>query len=70
MTLRKRIDELEKKTGAGKSDEIWLVVVYDDTGKPSEAALEVAKSEYKAKHPDRQGRDFNVIWVKTNIPRN
>jgi len=38
-------------------------LVYDDTGKPSEAALEAAKAEYKATHPDRQERDFNVIWV-------
>ena len=42
---------------------VWLVVVYDDTGKPSEAALEAARAEYKAKHPDWQGQDFNVIWV-------
>jgi hypothetical protein len=38
-------------------------LVYDDTGKPSEAALEAAKAEYKATHPDWQERDFNVIWV-------
>ena len=61
--IEHRIEKLEKHTGAGKSDEVWLVVVYDDTGKPSEAALEAAKAEYKAKHPDWQRRDFNVIWV-------
>ena len=60
--IEHRIERLEKHTGAGKSDEVWIVVVRD-TRKPSEAALEAAKSEYKAKHPDWQGRDFNVIWV-------
>ena len=40
-----------------------LVVVYDDTGQPSEAALEAAKAEYKAKHPDWQEQGYNVIWV-------
>ena len=41
----------------------WLVVVYDDTGKPSEAELEKAKAKYRKEHPDWQERDFNVIWV-------
>lgn len=38
-------------------------MVYDDTKQPSEAALEVAKAEYKREHLDWQERDFNVIWV-------
>ena len=62
--LESRIDKLEKQTGIGKPEKPWLVVVYDDTGKPSEAKLEKAKAEYKAKHPDWQEQDFNVIWVK------
>ena len=61
--LEKRIDKLEKSTGVGEQEKVWLVVVYDDTGKPSEVALEAAKAEYKATHPDWQERDFNVIWV-------
>lgn len=61
--LENRIEKLEKQTGADKPEKPWLVVVYDDTGKPSEAVLEAAKAEYKAKHPDWQERDFNVIWV-------
>jgi len=61
--IESRIEKLEKQTGADKPEKPWLVVVYDDTGKPSEAALEAAKAEYKAKHPDWQERDFNVIWV-------
>ena len=60
--LESRIEKLEKHTGDTESPP-YLVVVYDDTGKPSEAALEAAKVEYKAKHPDWQERDFNVIWV-------
>ena len=61
--LENRIEKLEKHTGADTEEKPWLVVVYDDTGKPSEAELEKAKADYKAKHPDWQERDFNVIWV-------
>jgi len=61
--LESRIEKLEKQTGANKAEPVTLVVVYDDTGKPSEAELEKAKAEYKKEHPDWQERDFNVIWV-------
>jgi len=61
--LENRIEKLEKHTGADTEGKPWLVVVYDDTGKPSEAMLEAAKADYKAKHPDWQERDFNIIWV-------
>ncbi len=53
--LEKRIEKLEQSTGVGQQKEVWLVVVYDGTGKPSEAALEAAIANYKAKHPDWQG---------------
>ena len=61
--IESRIEKLEKQTGAGKPETPWLVVVYDNARNPSEAILEKAKVEYKAKHPDWQGQDFNVIWV-------
>ena len=61
--IESRIEKLEKQTGADKPEKPWLVVVYDDTRKPSETELEKAKAEYKAKHPDWQEQDFNVIWV-------
>ena len=61
--LESRIDKLEKYTSAEDDKEIILTAVYDDTGKPSEAALEAAKAEYKAKHPEWQGRVHIVIWV-------
>ena len=63
MSIERRIEKLEQSAGVGQQKEVWLVVVREGTGKPSEAALEAAKAEYKAKHPDWQGRDFNVIWV-------
>lgn len=63
MNLENRIDRLEKHTRADEPGPPWLVVVYDDSGKPSEAALEKAKAQYKAAHPDWQEQDFNVIWV-------
>jgi len=56
-------EKLEQSAGVGQQKEVWLVVVREGTGKPSKAALEAAKAEYKAKHPDWQGRDFNVIWI-------
>ncbi len=63
MGIERRIENIEKQTGANKAKPVWIVVVYDDTGKPSEAELEKAKAEYKKEHPDWQGQDFNVIWV-------
>jgi len=61
--IESRVEKLEKQTGANKAEPVTLVVVYDDTGKPSEAELEKAKAEYKATHPHWQERDYNVIWV-------
>lgn len=63
IDIEKRINDLEKQTGS-TGEKPWLIVVYDDTGKPSEAVLEKAKADYKAKHPDWQERDYNVIVVK------
>jgi len=57
-----RIERLEKHTGDAK-DTVWLIAVYDDGGKTSEAVIEKAKTEYKATHPDWQEQDYNVIWV-------
>jgi hypothetical protein len=62
VSIESRIEKLEKQTGDTEVKP-WLVVVYDDTGKPSEAVLEAAKADYKATHPDWQERDFNVIWA-------
>ena len=60
--LEKRISRLEK--GSGDTEvKPWLVVVYGETEKPSEAKLEKAKAEYRKEHPDWQEQDFNVIWV-------
>lgn len=61
--LGSRIEKLEKQTGASNTEQVTLVVVYDDTGKPSEAALEAATVDYKAKLLDWQEQAFNVIWV-------
>ena len=61
--IESRIEKLEKQTGADKPEPVTIVVVYDDTGKPSEAALEAAKADYKATHPDWQEQDLNIVWV-------
>lgn len=52
----------------------WLVIVYDETGKPSQAALYKAKAEYINEHPKYDGEAFNIIWVvsqecKENVER-
>ena len=61
--IENRIEKLEKQTMANKAEPVTLVVVYDDTRKPSEAELEKAKAKYRKEHPDWQEQDFNVIWV-------
>ena len=63
MNSKSRIERLEKAFGANKPEPPWVVVVYDNTGEPSEAALEKAKAEYEKEHPDWQKQYLNVICV-------
>ena len=63
MNIENRIEKLEQRTGSNKAAPVTLVVVYDDTRKPSAAELEKAKAKYRKEHPDWQEQDFNVIWV-------
>ena len=44
MNSKSRIERLEKAFGANKPEPPWVVVVYDNTGESSEAALEKAKA--------------------------
>ena len=60
--IESRIEKLERQTG-GTEVKPWLIVVYDDTGKPSGAVREAAKAEYQREHPDYQGQEFNTMWV-------
>lgn len=62
MNLDNRVKQLEKHKDTTETKP-WLVVVYDGAKKPSDTALDKAKADYKAKHPDWQGRDYNVISV-------
>lgn len=73
MGIKDRVERLERQSGVTEEIPPWLVVIYEDA-KPSEAAVEAAKADYKREHPDWQGRDFNVIWVadaeaKKNVER-
>jgi len=61
-SIERRIEKLEELR-ANKSEPVWIVVVYNDTGKPSEAELEKARIEYKKEHPDWEEKDINVIYV-------
>jgi hypothetical protein len=45
------------------SESPWLMIVYNETGKPSQAALDKAKAEYINEHPEYNGEAFNIIWV-------
>ena len=62
MTLKKRIDELEKKTGV-RHEPIWMVVFHRGT-EPTEAQKEARIAEYKAKNPNWQEKDTIVIYFK------
>ena len=61
MTLKKRIDELEKKTGS--KEPYWIIVQYEGA-EPTEAQEEAAIADYKAKHPDWKKGDFMVLYWK------
>ena len=60
--LENRIEKLEKQAGASSKSPVTLVVVYDGQN-PTEAEKEAAIEAYKAKNPDWEGKDFNVIYV-------
>ena len=61
MSIEKRIEKLEQRTGAGK--QVIILVRYDgDDTEPTEAQEEAAIANYKAKHPDRKEGDFIVLY--------
>lgn len=60
--LENRIEKLEQRTGASSKSPVTLVVVYDGQN-PTEAEKEAAIEAYKAKNPDWEGKDINVIYV-------
>ena len=61
MSIEKRIEKLEQRTGAGKQVIILVRRDGDDT-EPTEAQEEAAIANYKAKHPDRKEGDFIVLY--------
>lgn len=60
--LENRVERLEKHTGASSKSPVTLVVVYDGQN-PTEAEKETAIEAYKAKNPDWEGKDINVVYV-------
>ena len=64
MSMAKRIEKLEKRTGAGKRQVIITVCCDGDDTEPTEAQKEAAIADYKAKHPDRKEGDFIVLHWK------
>ena len=63
MTLKRRIGELEQRTGAGK--QIVIMVHYDgDDTKLTEAQEEEAIANYKAEHPAWREGDWMVLTWK------
>jgi len=59
MTLKRRIEKLEQRTGASRQVVIW--VTYEGEPKPTEAQKEAAITDYKAKYPDWKERGFIVL---------
>ncbi len=62
MGIKKRIEKMEKHTGA-KRRSIWITVVTESTPERTEAQKEAAIADYKAKNPDWADKDVNVIYV-------
>ena len=61
MSIEKRIEKMEKQTGAKRQD-IWLIVVREGE-ETTEAQKEAAIADYKANNPDWADKDINVIYV-------
>lgn len=63
MSIERRIEKLEQKTGAGKQVVIWVRYEGDDT-EPTEAQKEEAIANYKTKNPDWKEGGFIVLYWK------
>ena len=62
MSIEKRIEKLEERTGASKRQVVVLVRYEGDDTEPTETQKEAAIADYKAKHPDRKEGDFIVLY--------
>jgi len=61
--LRSRIAKLEKTTVLGGVPRPTLVIVYGETGRPSDDKRAAAKAEYMAAHPGPVPIAFDIIWA-------
>ena len=61
--MESRIAKLERTTGSNKVTKPTLVIVYGETGKPSDDKLAAAKAEYMAAQPGPVPVAFDIIWV-------
>ena len=68
MSLKDRLEKVEKQTNDKEPKEIWFIVTYDGQPKPSEAELEAAEVLYKKTHPDWASRPFNTIYPSGELP--
>ncbi len=63
MSIEKRIDKLEKRTGG--REQLIITVRYDEVDteptEPTEAQKKAAIADYKAKHPDWKEGDFILL---------
>lgn len=71
MSIKNRLEKLEKHPSAGK--EVVILVRYEgDDTEPTEAQKEVAIADYKAKNPDWKEKDTILLYWKDDqfIDRN
>lgn len=61
MTLSKRVEHLEKRTGVGRGQVILLVCHKGDDTKPSEEAFDQAVEAFIKKHEEQ---DIIVLYWK------
>lgn len=62
MSLKDRLERLEKQAEDKDVKQIWFIVHYDGQPELSPAELEQKRAEHKKRHPDWQERPFNVIY--------
>ncbi len=61
MSLKDRLEKLEKQAKDKEPKQIWFIVKYNGQPELSEVELEQKRAEYKKKHPDWRKRPFNAI---------
>ena len=64
--LGSRIIKLEKNSIGDEQEPIWIIVTHRGMPETTEAQQQAAIEDYKAKHPDWEKKDINVVHLESD----